>query len=417
MGLAAAVVLLSGLGAGPTRGAADQRSVASEATVRPAIGKRVRANRETTIYWSPAAQRPRRAIVQEGSVVELAGGPAKSGSGCRAGWLAVSGGGYLCSDTVEPTHAPVRRVPHLIDGLLPFVFVHRIESKAYSYAFLPEGDRGEARLVRRGKVLDKARYALHEPSRFQGRDLEKRPVADAELVPGWTVVDDTPLFGAPSPAARPLRRLARHTPLLVGRRPAAKGWREVRTADGKRALGFMKEDGKLRFWVAAPSVKGLAKGETWLDIDVGQQMVALQAAGTGPVYITLISSGLAARPTPMGVYRVQHKIAYRSMGHLPGTPDPYFIENIPWALYFLPNYAVHAAYWHNELGNRRSHGCVNLAPRDARHIYERLPPAQQPGFFKTFASDQAAGAVVRVRDSARVTANEVRTRGHDRRQS
>jgi len=179
----------------------------------------------------------------------------------------------------------------------------------------------------------------------------------------------------------------------------------------------MKEDGKLRFWVAGPSVKGLAKGETWLDIDVGQQMVALQAAGTGPVYITLISSGLAARPTPMGVYRVQHKIAYRSMGHLPGTPDPYFIENIPWALYFLPNYAVHAAYWHHEFGNRRSHGCVNLAPRDARHIYERLPPAQQPGFFKTFASDQAAGAVVRVRDSARVTANEVRTRGHDRRQS
>jgi hypothetical protein len=44
-------------------------------------GKRVQAKSETTIYWSPAAVRPRRAIVAEGSVVALAAGQEKAGPG------------------------------------------------------------------------------------------------------------------------------------------------------------------------------------------------------------------------------------------------------------------------------------------------------------------------------------------------
>jgi hypothetical protein len=402
------------------RDASAGSSAAKEKEARvasPSSGDRVRAKSETTIYWRPAAVRPRRAIVEAGSVVMLDGEQPKSGAGCRTRWVSVAGGGYLCLDSVEATREPARRMPSLVDGLLPFVFVHRLESKAFSYAFLPgEGaDRGQ--LFRRGKPLDKSRYALHEPSRFQGRNLEKQPVTDADLVPGWTVAADAPVYEMPSAAAPPVRRLALHTHVLVGRRPAARGWREVRDAEGKRALGFMKEDGKLRYWVAAPPVKGLADGDTWLDIDVGQQMIALRAAGVGPIYVTLVSTGLTERASPLGVFRLQHKVAYRSMGNLPHSADQYFIENIPWAMYFLPNYAIHGAYWHNEFGNRRSHGCINLAPRDARYIYERVPPLQQPGFFKTFASEQAPGAFVRLRDSSRTAADEKGGKTHAERQS
>jgi hypothetical protein len=400
--------LLSSLATGPIQGGSEKHRAPTKPEAhagRSSASKRVRAKDETTIYWSPAAIRPRRAIVAADSVVELDGGQPKSGVGCRSSWASVAGGGYLCLDSVVATKEPMRRVPALVDGLLPFVFVHRRETKAFSYAFLPGGGRDEPRLFRRGKPLDRSRYVLHEPSRFHGRDLAERPVSDGRLVLGWTVADDAPLYGAPSTAGPPVRRLPRHTPLLVERRPTVKGWREVHDDDGTRVLGFMKEDGKLRYWVGAPPVKGLAKGETWLDIDVGQQMIALRSTGTGPIYVTLVSSGLAERPSPLGVFRMRHKVAYRSMGNLPNSTDRYFVENIPWAMYFLPEYAVHGAYWHDDFGNRRSHGCVNLAPRDARYIYERVPPAQQPGFFKTFASDHAPGAVVRVRDSAQASAD------------
>jgi lipoprotein-anchoring transpeptidase ErfK/SrfK len=362
---------------------------------------RVRVKAETTIYWTSAAVRPRRAIVASGGVVELDGGRGKSGPGCRADWLPVAGGGFLCSDTVEPTKELARAMPPLVDGLLPFVFVHRLESKAFSYAFLPGDGANKSRLLRRGKVLDESRYKRHTPSRFRGRDLEHHPLPNRNLVPGWAVADATPVYASPSASRAPVMKLDRHTPVLVGRRPAAQGWRQVRNAEGDRTLGFVPEDGKVRYWVEAAPVPGLADGETWLDIDVGQQMIALRTTGAGPVYVTLVSSGLAERPSPLGVYHLQHKLAYRSMGNLPDSADQYFIENVPWAMYFLPNFAIHGAYWHDEFGNRRSHGCVNLAPRDARYIYDRVPPRQQPGFFKTFASDRAPGAVVRLRDSTR----------------
>jgi len=368
---------------------------------RPSHGLRVRAKSDTTVYWSPAAVRPRRAIVEAGGVVALDGGQRKAGSGCRKSWAAVQGGGFLCMDHVEPTEDPVRIMPALIDDFLPFVFVHRTETIAYSYAYLPGEGAAKHQLLRRGRPLDESRYVLHTPSRFQGRNLERNPIPDRGFVPGWTVVDHAPVYARPSSRRDPVLRLARHTPLLVGRDPEDAGWREVKDAKGKRTLGFMKEDDNLRYWVGAPPVDGLAKGETWLDIDVGQQMIAVRSFGTGPIYVTLISSGLTERPSPLGLFRLQHKLSYRSMGNFPHSPDKYFIENIPWVMYFLPNFAIHGAYWHDDFGNRRSHGCINLAPRDARYIYHRVPPHNQPGFFKTFASDQAPGAVVRLRDSAK----------------
>jgi hypothetical protein len=38
-------------------------------------------------------------------------------------------------------------------------------------------------------------------------------------------------------------------------------------------------------------------------------------------------------------------------------------------MYFLGSYALHAAFWHERFGHPRSHGCVNLAPRDARWLF------------------------------------------------
>jgi lipoprotein-anchoring transpeptidase ErfK/SrfK len=50
--------------------------------------------------------------------------------------------------------------------------------------------------------------------------------------------------------------------------------------------------------------------------------------------------------------------------------DAYYLEDVPWTMYFDEARALHGAYWHNGYGYPRSHGCVNLSPGDARWLYE-----------------------------------------------
>jgi lipoprotein-anchoring transpeptidase ErfK/SrfK len=47
----------------------------------------------------------------------------------------------------------------------------------------------------------------------------------------------------------------------------------------------------------------------------------------------------------------------------------YYLENVPYVMYFFEDYALHGAYWHNNFGYQMSHGCVNLAPSDAGWLY------------------------------------------------
>ena len=57
-----------------------------------------------------------------------------------------------------------------------------------------------------------------------------------------------------------------------------------------------------------------------------------------------------------------------------GDPYYYYIEDVPWTLYFHEGYSIHAAFWHDAFGFTRSHGCVNLAPRDALWFFNWSDP-------------------------------------------
>ncbi|MBC7171427.1 MAG: L,D-transpeptidase, partial [Polyangiaceae bacterium] len=58
---------------------------------------------------------------------------------------------------------------------------------------------------------------------------------------------------------------------------------------------------------------------------------------------------------------------------------------------------LHAAFWHDAFGERRSHGCVNLSPSDARYIFEFTQPALPPGWEALLPGDRERATVVRVR--------------------
>ena len=49
-------------------------------------------------------------------------------------------------------------------------------------------------------------------------------------------------------------------------------------------------------------------------------------------------------------------------------------RDVPFVQYFTEGYAFHAAYWHDEFGTPRSHGCVNLSPIDAAWLFNWTLP-------------------------------------------
>jgi hypothetical protein len=56
-------------------------------------------------------------------------------------------------------------------------------------------------------------------------------------------------------------------------------------------------------------------------------------------------------------------------------------------MYFKGGYALHAAYWHDDFGRPRSHGCVNLAPIDARYVFLWSTPSVPEHWQATYAGE------------------------------
>jgi hypothetical protein len=75
------------------------------------------------------------------------------------------------------------------------------------------------------------------------------------------------------------------------------------------------------------------------------------------------------------------------------SDGPYSIEDVPWTMYFSGSYALHAAFWHERFGHPRSHGCVNLAPRDARWLFFWTAP-NLPSAWHGILADVGKGTTV-----------------------
>lgn len=85
----------------------------------------------------------------------------------------------------------------------------------------------------------------------------------------------------------------------------------------------------------------------------------------------LVSTGVQKYPTPVGDFSVLAKVPVVDYiwTYGPNHPDNYSLPKVPWNLRFKPHYYIHYAYWHNDFGRRRSHGCVNLPLEPAKWIY------------------------------------------------
>lgn len=135
------------------------------------------------------------------------------------------------------------------------------------------------------------------------------------------------------------------------------------------------------------------EGAKWLHIDLSDQILVAYEGDT-PVFTTTVSTGRPGFETPTGVFHVQSKHVSTTMDDLAAGAESYSIEDVPWTMYFQGNYALHGAFWHNQFGRVRSHGCVNLAPVDARWLFGWSTPTVPTAWHGVFARNATAGTFV-----------------------
>ncbi|HLV68974.1 MAG TPA: L,D-transpeptidase [Polyangiaceae bacterium] len=154
-----------------------------------------------------------------------------------------------------------------------------------------------------------------------------------------------------------------------------------------------------------PLPKDLAPNERWIDVNLATQTV-VAFVGETPVYATLISSGRESKikekdhRTPVGEWRIGVKHVTTTMdGDGTAAGDlPYSIEDVPYAMYYYKAYALHGAFWHDNYGTQRSHGCVNLSPLDSKYLFFFADPPVPPGFHGAWATVERPGSRVVVHE-------------------
>ncbi len=100
--------------------------------------------------------------------------------------------------------------------------------------------------------------------------------------------------------------------------------------------------------------------------------------GNSEVYFCRVSTGYGDKfSTPTGDQATAWKIFSVHMAANTGSDSGYDTMAVPWPVFFNTNAgaAIHGAFWHNDFGVRRSHGCVNCSPEDAKWIFRWSLPA------------------------------------------
>lgn len=385
---------------------------------------------ETGIRARPWAPSKRLATMARGTRLIVRGQvKSRDNGGCKGKpWYAVHPFGYVCSEHVRPGREPPA-VGHALaerirgDKRLPYDYTRVREDGAAMYSSLDDVRAGVvARSLAEGMNLAVARThdvdGVAYVETVDGKFVAKSAIGwlgqgsawqgvflDSPLAPGpafaWAARDKVPVLADADPKAAQVGLLAlrERVPLLeqTGESDADRWWK---IGDGRYVQAKL-----LNEVIVTDVPEGvlrdnrIASGDDqWIDVDLGEQVLVAYRGAT-PVYATLVSSGKGS-PTPRGNYPIWAKVASMTMANQDYEDSPYMVEHVPWVMLFQGHNALHGAYWHDQFGRRRSHGCVNLAPRDARWLFEWVAPALPAGWTGYLPGDLERSVVVHVRDSS-----------------
>ena len=370
----------------------------------------VRFTTNTAVRAEPSATATRIGVIGKGARAR-ATAALPPGDGCPKRWIAIAPRGWACEASLEPSPdeptAPSTVSLHAEDepelgaygavrGKDTQVYANRDDVRAGAgHAIGTASVRmlgvtvidGTRYWVTAGGLIEERAIAQMSPSRFHGV-----PVDDGRLHVAWAHAHGKPrepvvLRGAPGAKAEVTGELSPRARVSVKEVSGDGHWVRVTDTDWAARADLRVAS------VAAPP-PGTGADERWFDVDRDEQILVAYE-GTRPVYATLVSTGKWDRPTPEEIGRVASKLRTADMTST--KVDVYSVADVPWTMFYDNNFALHTSYWHDGFGDVRSHGCVNLAPRDARILYQWSSPDVPPGWIAVYGDAQSPGSLVRVR--------------------
>jgi hypothetical protein len=259
--------------------------------------------------------------------------------------------------------------------------VHKLLERGFFVAGAGIEERAFRKFVRtvRGRYLKQAQMIERTGGDFRGVELD----GERTLPVAWAIRSGRPFV----PIERgdgTLRLRADEEAEPIERLTLLKTVKKERVGDH---IFHQLADGRyLKVWFVAVADRikrppGVKPDEPWVHVNLETQTLVLYRGNT-PVYATLVSTGLEGHDTPTGTFRIRSKHVADTMSDLgPDAGDErYKIEDVPFTQYFSGSVALHGAFWHERFGLRRSHGCINLSPRDARRVFEHTEPALPDGW-------------------------------------
>ena len=342
-------------------------------------------------------------------------------------------------DGARPTRAGARPIPPLEptspgDDGLPYRYYFAGQGGAYGFANLARAldDAPDQELEQGFAVAIVEEQRAHGES--WGRTKKNRWIAMRELVPArsilfhgemiesgtldvaWVAVEKAAVFASEKPAGA-TGSMVRFERVRVKEEKGTganamirvEGLGPVRSLEGGNAKestvhGWMRarDLARPRLSTPPPEAGGERATERWIDVDLAQQaLVAYE--GTKPIFATIVSTGKGPPKsdfaTPPGAHRVWVKIFTTKMDNLEkeDVEKHYALEDVPWVQFFDKAVALHGAFWHRDFGHIHSHGCVNLAPLDARRLFAFTGPHLPVGWTAAYPSKVELGTVIRVR--------------------
>ncbi len=373
----------------------------------------------------PILVAPQTGAARRGSAAREARLPlfaAKMGPGCKEPWYSVGPRAWVCGDETEmargePVEAATRTLTGEGDGL-PYRYYFVGSEGSFGYKKLKEADIGEpdfqfdkgfAVAIVEERGLDGNRYGrtgndlwipMHDlgpthASTFAGGEV---PKGSKEIPFAWVVAKSARVFSGPS-SARPTGESVGELTMVGWFEEAGQFEKLSRIGDGKWVAS---KDLRHPTVVPPPPEVDVAAGEHWIDVELATQTLVAYA-GSEPVFATLVSTGKgkqgAYNATPKGTYRIWVKLTSTNMDNLEdeNANRYYRMENVPWVQYFEKGVGLHGAFWHRSFGHERSHGCVNLTPRDAERLFWFTSPRLPAGWTAILPTKDEQGSVVRVR--------------------
>lgn len=115
---------------------------------------------------------------------------------------------------------------------------------------------------------------------------------------------------------------------------------------------------------------GVTNGR-WIEVNLYEQTLMVYD-NQKLIFATLVATGSKPFYTRPGTFKIYKKLVHDEMygSFEADRSDYYYLEDVPYIMYYDEARALHGAYWNTLLGYPASHGCVNLSVADAHWLFD-----------------------------------------------